>query len=115
FKRGSPLVEQVLPPRSAALATAFPELLQLPQLQQLMEEHPAQGDPPELRHQAIGALLELLARLSQQQPVVLAMDDLHGADGDSLDLLARLLQSQESGSRILVVGTRRVHPDEPND
>lgn len=114
-RRGSPLVEQVLPQRVAALAVAFPELLQVPQIQEVVEQQPALGDPPELRHQAIGALLELLARLSQQQPVVLAMDDLHAADPDSLDLLARLLKSQEPGSRILVVGTRRVQPDEPND
>jgi len=115
LRRGSPLVEQVLPQRVAALAVAFPELLSVPQIQAVVEQHPALGDPPELRHQAVGALLELLARLSQQQPVVLAMDDLHAADPDSLDLLARLLKSQEPGSRILVVGTRRVQPDEPND
>src|SRR5829696_525248 len=61
------------------------------------------------------AVRTALERLSDTAPVVLVLEDLHWADGSTLDLLAVLAQAVHGG-RVLVVATWRydgVRKDEP--
>jgi DNA-binding CsgD family transcriptional regulator/tetratricopeptide (TPR) repeat protein len=54
------------------------------------------------------AVLGLLARLSEQTPVVLVVEDLHWADRSTMDLLAFLLANLHE-ERVLVIATYRSH------
>ncbi|HKP17231.1 MAG TPA: AAA family ATPase [Gaiellaceae bacterium] len=60
-------------------------------------------------HRAGGALLELLAR---QQPVVLALDDLHWADPSSVELLAHLLRRPPAQPILLALAYRPTQASE---
>jgi len=58
------------------------------------------------RYLLFAAVVGLLARVSQKQPVVLVLDDLQWADNASL-LLLRHLTAAEQTMRVLVLGTYR--------
>ncbi len=58
------------------------------------------------RYLLFAAVVGLLARVSQTQPVVLVLDDLQWADNASL-LLLRHLAAAEQAMRVLVLGTYR--------
>jgi predicted ATPase len=63
----------------AELASVFPALARV-------AEHPLETMPAE-RYRAHQAVRALLDRLSRQRPVVLTLDDLHWADGASVELV----------------------------
>jgi DNA-binding winged helix-turn-helix (wHTH) protein len=63
------------------------------------------------RHRVFDAITSLLARASERAPVLLVLEDLHCADGASLDLLALLLD-ELARRRIMIVATVR-HAEGP--
>jgi DNA-binding SARP family transcriptional activator len=70
-------------------------------------------DPAESRARLFAEVLAILEHLSQGAPVVLVLEDLHWADGSTLDLFAYLAHAVPE-RRILVVGTYRsdaMHPE----
>ncbi|RMH44098.1 MAG: serine/threonine-protein kinase PknK [Deltaproteobacteria bacterium] len=66
-------------------------------------------DPVERRMRLFRAVRDLFARLSADRPVVVAIDDLHWADADSLRLLGEVLRPPRA-PRVLVVATSRPPP-----
>ncbi|HLM09888.1 MAG TPA: AAA family ATPase [Thermoleophilaceae bacterium] len=77
-------LEQLVGDGRDELATIFPGL------------RGPDADPPRLpteeRHRAYRRVRELLEGLAEQQPVLLALDDVHWADAASLELIAFLLR-----------------------
>ena len=53
-------------------------------------------------------LLELLARLADEAPVVLIVEDIHWADPSTLDFLSFVARNAR-GERVLLVATHRLH------
>jgi ATP/maltotriose-dependent transcriptional regulator MalT len=74
---------------------------------------PDLGDPPaadeSTRSRIFAALLGLLERLGEEEPVVVVIEDLHWADPSSWDLYAFLVRNLVD-ARVLVVGTQRALP-----
>jgi DNA-binding SARP family transcriptional activator len=105
-----PLVEALRPLcTSPLLDTVRDELVELPRL------HPdlaggaplaPHGDGTDTRMRLFGEVLAVLEHLSRGAPVVLLLEDLHWADGSTLDLIAYLAQAIH-GRRILLVATYR--------
>ncbi len=71
---------------------------------------PELGPPPEFGDTRRGLLFEsvgeLLRRISEQQPVVLVIEDLHWADRSTRDLIGYLIRSVRL-PRLLLIGTYR--------
>jgi class 3 adenylate cyclase/tetratricopeptide (TPR) repeat protein len=63
-------------------------------------------DADAARYQLFAAVVELLTRLSAQQPVVLVLEDLQWADGASLQLLRHVVGSDRP-MRLVVIGSCR--------
>jgi hypothetical protein len=101
-------VECVLPVHAAALTRAFPVLRQVRAIC-------AASDPREpddvtalgSRRQAFDALRELLARLAERCLLVVAIDDFHWADPDSVVLLEALLQEPQAPVMLTLLSFRR--------
>jgi serine/threonine protein kinase len=96
-----------LPLRAGLLGYLFPVLRGVDGLGAGSGSTPA--DPFELRSRAYAALRELFARLSEQRPVVIAIDDLQWTDEDSLLLLSELLRPPDAPS-VLLLSTFRTEP-----
>ncbi|PWR11530.1 SARP family transcriptional regulator [Micromonospora acroterricola] len=66
------------------------------------------GDPAVARFRRHRAVASLLSAVAHRGPVLLVLDDLHRADGDTLDLLTALLTGpQPATGPVLVLGTYR--------
>jgi len=63
-------------------------------------------DPDTERYLLLAAVAGLVAAISQEQPVVLVLDDLQWADTGSLQVLRHLMSTDQS-MRMLVIGTYR--------
>lgn len=90
-RKGKTSLEVYRPRHSHILARVFPTL-------SLLQSHPGTDsirpvDPVELRATAIRALTELLARMADEGPVTICLDDVQWADADSIELLEALTHS----------------------
>lgn len=96
---------RVLPPRAALLCRLFPVLAEV----KTLDHGSLQGvaaDPAAQRVEAFALLIQLLANLSQERPLVLAIDDLQWADVESFRLLSALLTTPVP-MRVLILATVR--------
>ena len=72
----------------------------------------AELSPEALQFRTFEVVRELLHRLAQDGPVVVALEDLHWADATSLQLLERIFADTETEALLLILTTRleRDHP-----
>ncbi|MEU8406496.1 BTAD domain-containing putative transcriptional regulator [Micromonospora sp. NPDC048842] len=71
---------------------------------------PADGsaDPATVRFRRHRAVASLISAVADRKPVLLVLDDLHRADGDTLDLLTALLTGpQPASGPVLILGSYR--------
>jgi ABC-type oligopeptide transport system substrate-binding subunit/class 3 adenylate cyclase len=66
----------------------------------------AELSPEALQYRTFAVIRELLARLAEDGPVFVVLEDLHWADATSLQLLERLLEDTQTSALLLVLSTR---------
>jgi DNA-binding CsgD family transcriptional regulator len=89
-------------PMAATLCAIMPELVT--RLGEVPQGYPLPPEQARLRlFEAVGAFL---AAIGDRSPLVLLLDDLHWADGSTLDLLCHVTRTQPA-ARLLIVGAYR--------
>ena len=71
-----------------------------------MDGQPTNIDPAELRSQVFQSVRELFLRLREEYRIVIVIDDLQWADGDSVALLSHLFRGPGEPA-VLLIGTVR--------
>ncbi|MFI5308715.1 MAG: ATP-binding protein, partial [Polyangiales bacterium] len=94
----------LLPREAHALRSLFPVLGRIDAIAHAPER--AISDPIELQRRGFLALGEMLGRIRDRQPLVIAIDDLQWSDLDSTQLLLHLVR-QTDAPRMLLVGSHR--------
>lgn len=100
---------ELLPESIGLLSEIFPVLRRAEIVARRLSDGPQELDPAELRSQVFACVRELFVRLSRRHRVVVIIDDLHWADGDSLALLMNLLRGPDEPA-ILFLATVRTTP-----
>jgi tetratricopeptide (TPR) repeat protein len=97
--------EALCPPDIAVVGNVFPVLRRVAVIAGAEMGPRASLSPHELRGMLFSAVRELFTRLSRTRPLVLVVDDVQWADGDSLALLAEILRPP--GAQLLLIMTVR--------
>jgi tetratricopeptide (TPR) repeat protein len=108
YLRRLPRLESAaLMPRDAALLVElFPVMGRLPAVTSARARFSSALERHEIRRRAFQAVRELLSRLGDHVPLVLAIDDLQWGDRDSADLLAEILRQPDGPVLLLIVAYR---------
>jgi serine/threonine protein kinase/tetratricopeptide (TPR) repeat protein len=96
----------IAPTERGLLGQVFPVMRRVDAVAREPRPLPAQLDPQALRRRAFHALRALLDKIAERRPLVLLVDDLQWADGDSLALLAEVVR-EPSAPALLLLGTVR--------
>jgi hypothetical protein len=100
---------ELVPRNAALLKQLFPVLGRVDAIARAPRPAVTPRDAVEERRWMFASLRELLAKLGERKPLVLVIDDMHWADGDSLEILRVLLDaSHEPPPRLLLLVTSRV-------
>ena len=97
----------VLPPNLGDLAAIFPVLRRIAPIASAYARRSASAQTPQrIRASGLACLRELLRRISDRRALILAIDDVQWADGDTSRALVELLRDANPPAIVLLLGSR---------